>query len=363
MNKIFKVVWSKVRNAYVVVSEIAKNTVSGVGKRNRVKRFSMGATLAAVALTSSFFLSSVGLAAESAMVDAQKSHYIAIGYANTGTNPFTGIQGVTASDPVWNNGKCQITVTYNTGDSDPSNDESFVYTYTTVNYQVPIKNNSGGYVTDWKGDIVYDNKTANYWIREGFGVKAVVGAYHDAASDVRLDLYKIPGQQASYDYIAMTGEHAAEITSHYTAVNNENLDNLVYRQYAAITNTDGTGTLTSYDYYIKHVAANGRESYDNVGGNNINNNFYYFKETEYNKQTGKYTFAGQDVDYGNVYKIGDKIGVFLTGSYTGAYTNPNLLSGTIANSGIGVYGGAVYGKNNEILLSGYDSKNDNWTTV
>ena len=29
MNKIFKVVWSKVRNAYVVVSEIAKNTVSG----------------------------------------------------------------------------------------------------------------------------------------------------------------------------------------------------------------------------------------------------------------------------------------------------------------------------------------------
>ena len=72
MNKIFKVVWSKVRNAYVVVSEIAKNTVSGVGKRNRVKRFSMGATLAAVALTSSFFVSSEGLAADSALIDAEK---------------------------------------------------------------------------------------------------------------------------------------------------------------------------------------------------------------------------------------------------------------------------------------------------
>ena len=212
MNKIFKVVWSKVRNTYVVVSEIAKNTVSGVGKRNRVKRFSMGATLAAVALTSSFFLPSEGLAAESAMVDAQKSHYIAIGNASTNSNPFTGIQGVTASDPVWNNGKRQITVTYNTGDGDPSNDESFVYTYTTVTYKNPA-----------------NNSTVNkyYWIREGFGVKAVVGAYHDEASDVRLDLYKIPGQQASYDYIAMTGEHAAEITSHYTAVNNDNLDNLV----------------------------------------------------------------------------------------------------------------------------------------
>ena len=45
MNKIFKVVWSKVRNWYVVVSEIAKNTVSGVGKRNRVNRFSMGGSV------------------------------------------------------------------------------------------------------------------------------------------------------------------------------------------------------------------------------------------------------------------------------------------------------------------------------
>ena len=113
MNKIFKVVWSKVRNAYVVVSEIAKNTVSGVGKRNRVKRFSFGATLAAYALAGSFFLPNWALAAESAMVDAQKSHYIAIGYANTGTNPFTGIQGVTASGPVYSNGKYQITVTFN----------------------------------------------------------------------------------------------------------------------------------------------------------------------------------------------------------------------------------------------------------
>ena len=45
MNKIFKVVWSKVRNCYVVVSEIAKNTVSGVGKRNRIGKVSLAATL------------------------------------------------------------------------------------------------------------------------------------------------------------------------------------------------------------------------------------------------------------------------------------------------------------------------------
>ena len=76
MNKIFKVVWSKVRNAYVVVSEIAKNTVSGVGKRNRVKRFSMGATLAAVALTSSFFVSNCAWAAE--LTSATYENYVVL---------------------------------------------------------------------------------------------------------------------------------------------------------------------------------------------------------------------------------------------------------------------------------------------
>ena len=29
MNKIYKVVWSKVKNCYIVVSELAKNVISG----------------------------------------------------------------------------------------------------------------------------------------------------------------------------------------------------------------------------------------------------------------------------------------------------------------------------------------------
>ena len=38
MNKIFKVVWSKVKHCYVVVSEIAKNTTSGGARRSRVRK-------------------------------------------------------------------------------------------------------------------------------------------------------------------------------------------------------------------------------------------------------------------------------------------------------------------------------------
>ena len=54
MNKIYKVVWSKVKNCYVVVSEIAKNVISGsvksakVGTAPLVKGAALGAMMAFV---------------------------------------------------------------------------------------------------------------------------------------------------------------------------------------------------------------------------------------------------------------------------------------------------------------------------
>lgn len=54
MNKIFKVVWSKVKHCYVVVSEIAKNTTSGGARRCRMGKVSLAAAMAAAVLTGSF---------------------------------------------------------------------------------------------------------------------------------------------------------------------------------------------------------------------------------------------------------------------------------------------------------------------
>ena len=54
MNKIFKVVWSKVKHCYVVVSEIAKNTISGGARRCRVRKGALAAALVTAFLSSSF---------------------------------------------------------------------------------------------------------------------------------------------------------------------------------------------------------------------------------------------------------------------------------------------------------------------
>ena len=56
MNKIFKVVWSKVKHCYVVVSEIAKNTISGGARKSRVRKGALAAALVTTVLGSSFVM-------------------------------------------------------------------------------------------------------------------------------------------------------------------------------------------------------------------------------------------------------------------------------------------------------------------
>ena len=65
MNKIFKVVWSKVKHCYVVVSEIAKNTISGGARRSRVRKGALAAALVTTVLGSSFAMPNSAWAAPS----------------------------------------------------------------------------------------------------------------------------------------------------------------------------------------------------------------------------------------------------------------------------------------------------------
>ena len=340
MNKIFKVVWSKVRNAYVVVSEIAKNTVSGVGKRNRVKRFSMGATLAAVALTSSFFASNCAEAVE--IVDANRTLYAAIGKATKSTNPFEGLSDVTLVSHDKTNGVITIRLPEVDG-----KERQYTYRYVSLG----------------------DKDEDKFWVRDGFGVKKLTHSYHPEAGDLKVDLYSTTAL-ADYSDIVAAGQHTAVITNERTAINNVSLDKMAYVSYAAITNSGQVGTPRYYGYYIKQG-----EHYVNVGGNgwlvssgnNFYKSFYEFKtdnngdylSTEYNETTGKFIFDGNEVEFEDIYNIDGKIGVFLTKSVNdGVMTSANL-----ADLGAEVYGGSVYGKNNEVLISGYNKVTKNWSTV
>lgn len=61
MNKIFKIIWSKARNCYVVVSELAKSHDDGHVRRSRSGCCRKAAVLAAFVLTSRSLPSRIGL--------------------------------------------------------------------------------------------------------------------------------------------------------------------------------------------------------------------------------------------------------------------------------------------------------------
>ncbi|MBQ5833032.1 MAG: ESPR domain-containing protein, partial [Selenomonadales bacterium] len=107
MNKIYKVIWSKVKNCYIVVSELAKR-VSRSSSPARAGRASLAAVMAATALT----VGTIGMdTVQAATVygESEYKHYVAFiadslpsdlqGYYTYRDIPVTD----NAGNPVYNN--------------------------------------------------------------------------------------------------------------------------------------------------------------------------------------------------------------------------------------------------------------------
>ena len=85
MNKIFKVVWSKVKHCYVVVSEIAKNTISGGARRSRVRKGALAAALVTAFLSSSFAMPNSAWAAYGNMGNSYEALVVLTATKNVNT--------------------------------------------------------------------------------------------------------------------------------------------------------------------------------------------------------------------------------------------------------------------------------------
>ena len=97
MNKVYKVIWSKVRNCYMVVSELAKRNGKNTGTTDKRRKLTGGLALAAMALTLN--LGTVGIAEAGygfAFYPDNSSSLMRLGNAS-GTNALAGGQYATAS--------------------------------------------------------------------------------------------------------------------------------------------------------------------------------------------------------------------------------------------------------------------------
>ena len=291
MNRIYKVIWSKVKHQYVVVSELAHRD----GKRSSAASKSVRMLLAVLAVCG---MTAFGLgmqdvyAGQGEGVTASSGQYVAIGEANRNEKGVkTEIIGT-----VWR---------------------------PQYQYYKMIDNHKYIYT---------ETEAGNFWVREGYTIKVAHDQRFPGTNkgiDTVIETYK--GENADTTGILQSYQNV-ESNMGVSTLNGKHLQTTTTDMYVGAVNTPTTEiTSKGNQFYIY------RDSHwVNVGQDNFASNFNY-KNVIYDEATGLYTFHGEVVSTENLYSINGNVGVFTT-----------------TPDGTEVYTGDVYGWNNEILVTGVD---------
>lgn len=305
MNKIYKVIWSRVRHCYVVVSELAKRA----GKE-KSSHPGLAAHLAAGALCMCLLtLGGHGTPAEAA--------------------------GQPAVSAATQNQYVAFLVTVDSGS---------------------VKGNDNGQDTNTFNGATYHKVTLSdgrtkYWVREGYTLtEGTNGKYTTLSrSDKKFDVAFTGSGEQPADILSNTTS-AVSSTGVSTNVG-ESLNKVSVSAFEGLSQAGGTQVPGNWDYIIYepswegHTQANTAnrtyykdgyaDMYNPSAGTNGNPRGFVSvgNDLVWNGTLNQYTYKGKAVDTSHLYVIGGKIGVFT--SYDGSK----------------VYEGTVYGANNEILMT------------
>lgn len=319
MNKIYKVIWSKVKNQYVVVSELAHSS----GKQSRTSRSSIRSRIAALVVCGAIAAFGVFSAlpnsayAEVAGGEANQSQYIAIAIEG---NPGEG-----NNDATWHKGSWPFQEGYW-----ELNDEKRYGDYTYIRQTVTV------------GD-----SQKQYWVRKGYDITAIQGERHESINnntDYIIDAKKNAQYDASSDQGLLQAYQTTTSKGKITTLTGVNIEDLDTGVYGGASNTSGVTTPSTFGYHIKvggvGAASDGYIRVTNDPKSSNANFSTYFSHDINLENNGSYSYINSNgekviVPSNKVYSIDGKLGVF-----TDAKGN--------------LYTGDVYGDNNEILLSGSD---------
>ena len=291
MSRIYKVIWSKVKHQYVVVSELAHRD----GKRSSAASKSVRMLLAVLAVCG---MTAFGLgmqdvyAGQSEGVTASSGQYVAIGEANRNE------KGVKTENigTVWR---------------------------PQYQYYKMIDNHKYIYT---------ETEAGNFWVREGYTIKVAHDQRFPGTNegiDTVIETYK--GENADTTGILQSYQNV-ESNMGVSTLNGKHLQTTTTDMYVGAVNTPTTEiTSAGNQFYIYRGS-----HWVNVGQDNFASNFNY-RDVIYDEATGLYTFQGEVVSTENLYSINGNVGVFTT-----------------TPGGTEVYTGDVYGWNNEILVTGVD---------
>lgn len=269
MNKIFKVIWNEARNAYVVVSEIAKNHGS---KSCSTKKLLAMLIATGVMTCASFDV----LAAEPAAKETNKSQYVAF-----------------------------------------KDDSPLLYDGKVKKF--------GGY------NYIYD-ATNKYWVREGYvltvdenGGKYTPLSQKDVRADVAYTRTGVP--KGILQSVTSTVSASGTVTNM-----GESLNKITAGSFAGVSHAGGTEVEGSWDYIIKDASwegevdsSNYKDGYVNLYAGKTATAPKGFVNTDskdliWDDSRQAYFYKNQRVDYSNMYVINGKLGVFTNADSTKVYT-------------------------------------------
>lgn len=269
MNKIFKVIWNEARNAYVVVSEIAKNHGS---KSCSTKKLLAMLIATGVMTCASFDV----LAEQPAAEKTDKSQYVAF-----------------------------------------KDDSPLLYDGKVKKF--------GGY------KYIYDANN-KYWVREGYvltvdenGGKYTPLSQKDVRADVAYTGTDVP--KGILQSVTSTVSASGTVTNM-----GESLNKITAGSFAGVSHAGGTEVEGSWDYIIKDASWEGKVASSNYKDGYVNlcagetatapKGFVNTdsKDLIWDDSRQAYFYKNQRVDYSNMYVINGKLGVFTNADSTKVYT-------------------------------------------
>ncbi|WP_455630455.1 ESPR domain-containing protein, partial [Megamonas sp.] len=321
MNRIYKVIWSKVKHQYVVVSELAHSN----GKQSRTAKRSLRSRIAALVVCGAIAAFGVFGMMEQQAFAADIEYDREVVTAEEGVAQATNGQYVAIKTTETNSNK---TATFTDADN--------------KSYSYHLEKLDG---------------VGNYWVRDGYSISAITGEnakyYPGADKDVRIITHKNGAVESVDAGLLKTGQVMIEGSKNadgdfITTYTGSVLNDVTAGTYVGVTNEGGTQTPGDWNYIIKD--SNGEFVDVNAEGSTA-------KFIEAEKQAdGTYTVNGQPVSTDNLYVIGD---VTYTekgyGPWKETIRNINYRLGAFLTTAGEVYKGKVFGKNNEVLMTKKES--------
>ena len=296
MNKIYKVIWSKVKNQYVVVSELAHSN----GKQSRTSRNSIRSRIAALVVCGA--IAAFGVFSALPMDSVYAAENVNVAKANE--YQYVAIK---------------------------TTDEGSVKSYT----------DSTGKTYTYHSEFI---NGAKYWVRDGYTIEQIEGKrFPEAQKTAQIQAIKSPN--ASTEGLLQSNRVLLSTPGQSTVLG-DTLQKADVGVYMGATNEGGTKTPSSWNYYIQKNDG----SYVDAGGANFDT---YFVEAE-KQNDGTYTVNGKTVSSENLYVINDQNYLYTNAEGKAVYEfgedSNNFKLGAFVVDGQ-IYTKNVFGKYNEVLMS------------